>query len=245
VSYFERMEEELVAAAARFSGTEADDVRTTRANHHPRAARKRFVWGAVAASIASVIVATVLVGGSDRVEASAVTVHRTTSGAVITVTHRDAAPSDVVTDIEDAGIRALRVAVTTGPSQVGRLFGLDVARGAGIRTKGPYQVAVPPHWTGQISVVAGVRADAGDQYEWPTDAFATGEPLACLSPRVRVSEVARRASAVGAQLTWQGLDGTTLASPPSEAAVTSVSAISSTSLVAHVDGSAQGVAGTC
>ena len=227
MSYFDRLEQELTAAAVR---------------HRPR--RQLVSHRVLAAAAAVVVVALVAVAWQVSRPRSAyadtVTVQSTSAGVRVTVALRTAPPRAVVKDLRAHGLRADVFDAPTGPSEVGKLIGMS-ATGPGIVASGRFQVLIPSHWTGSFRVLEGAAAAPGAPYTEPSNAFAAGEPLACLRSGVRVHDLIAVARSHGVTVSWIGLTQT----PPDDAAVTEAFATSASSVSAKADTSRVGSSIVC
>lgn len=250
MSYFERLEADLTAAAARHNNELASTGDSRRAEFTPLAT-PGFGWRRTALTAAAVVAVTLVAGltvsaaRAPEAEASSVSV-TTVDGIVrISVMHRGAPPATVVEDLEAAGLDAELFDAPTGPSKVGRLLGL-VIHGTDTAAVDAYEVQVPQDWEGRVRVLSGASAIEDEMYVTPTDAFGAGEPLACLEPGTKVKLVREQARRVGVELVWTDPSGRELALPPAPtAAVESATAVSAEQVVVRVDDGQEGTSARC
>jgi len=143
-------------------------------------------------------------------------------------------PNAPVSEIE-AHIRAARIPVSersgiTGPSRVGKFLGITGDAGGSSYT-------VQVRFGDGVEVVVGTAATLGEPYEFFTDAFAVGEPLACLGGSgADAASIAARVK-TGVQIEWRD-NKTARRLQVSELAnrnVESASAISSNSVIISVN----------
>lgn len=172
---------------------------------------------------------------SQPARASTVAVRIEADSLLIRVVRADAEPSQIVEDLIDEGLNARTVAAPTGPSRVGQLTSLT-AIGEDITSDTPKDIRVPVGWAGTIDVAEGVPARTGEQYVAPTNAFAHGEPLSCLSESdVSVGEVALGAELNDVVVEWRG-DETNelLKNPAPRSRVETATATSASTIIVRV-----------
>ncbi len=202
----------------------------------PPRLRRPVVALAALLVVAVGVVGLLTVVGGQPASASTIAVRIEAEKMFIRVVRPDAEPRRIVQDLDDAGVRARIVAAPTGPSRVGRLTSLS-ARGGGITSAGPTEIRVPVGWSGTIDVAEGARAEPGEQYVAPTDAFAPGEPLRCLpASKVSVTQVEGVARSRGVAVQWRSVaEYQVVENPPPTSHVISAVAVSDSTVIARFD----------
>lgn len=178
---------------------------------HGRLARRRrrrqLAAGAVALVALLALVPALLPGRADQAAADVLSVQARPDGSTdVALVDPAASVAAIAAELESKGIPNVTVALTTGPSLVGRFVGVDVittgtgtpaaiALGADHRS-----MAVPAGFTGRLRVEVGVAAKTGETYAAPTIAFDEGEPLAGFAARDDAAAVLAEATRLGLHL---------------------------------------------
>lgn len=97
----------------------------------------------------------------------------------------DVTPDEVLEAIEDEGLEASVVGLTTGPSGVGSFVRATVP-GGGAQPAVSDEVgaafrsfSLPAGWTGDLVIGVGIAAEGDEVYDALSDPFGPGEPLRC------------------------------------------------------------------
>lgn len=197
IGYLDALRPQLVAAAAR------------RHRAQPTPSHRRMAMAAVAV-VAVVLAATLFVQiGTGRASA-VVQVTRTDGFIEVRIIDAEARPDQVRRELAAAHLPVTVTAAPTGPSLVARFLALGRSADSpdlqpvdsdGVSYPG---FRIPAHFVGQLDLIVGRQAVKGEAYVTPVDAYAPGEPLACLGLwGTPVSQAAPRIAKLGVTARWQ------------------------------------------
>ncbi|HEX7166316.1 MAG TPA: hypothetical protein VF230_04975 [Acidimicrobiales bacterium] len=162
-------------------------VRATERRRRRRTTRWAGVGATIVATAAAVAVAVSLSVASPPSADTGVRVFRTPGDVTLQLTGGDADPEEIERAAREAGLDVVVKQAPTGPSQVGRFVAVAINRRAPTFEEvyanddaGFIGVRLPTAWTGTVTLSLGRAARPGEHYAGSVNAFAKGEPLACL-----------------------------------------------------------------
>ena len=190
MTYFEVLGAELEAAAVRLA----------------RKRRRRRLAATAAAAVLMVGAlgaGAVFFTGEDDAAVASVSVEQQGDRVSVVLSERHVPGDDVLAQLADAGVRAQANTVRTGVSLDGMTLGMWTDTGAAMVPDGDgYRLEVDADAT--IVVLVGTYDGTGP-YGVPTDAFAPGEPLACIGwPGQAATDLERRAAEAGVAIRFLG-----------------------------------------
>jgi hypothetical protein len=175
----------------------ADDLTTAARNYHRRRRRNRRL--AIQASFVVIAMSVVAIVASQH-GAQAGPLQITVTGGIVEIAVLD--PAAPIAKVEkllgDANIPWSVDAIATGPSRAEHIVGL---RGISSIGAGPLSVRIPVG--SRLILVVGRAARPGEAYGAATDAFAEGEPLACLGGKGADAPVLAARVPAGVIVRWR------------------------------------------